>query len=239
MTLYRCEFQSCTEKRKTFQTSDALEKHYDVSHGHESFPLNSASKHEHARPSKRRRRRNDITADVPSAKNNDDSEPNELHPVLHRLIKTHHKPRFNAEMQTENIPVPKSRGTLSKLERMMARFGFDVDLSNSQYKRYKIVEIVEYALAADPKTTIQAKTMEKVKSILKSEADPCSLLEFETHRINLSIIPDFPHKREEEFIKGVGGTLQLVYRNIHDVSMHLFGHPSFWKTMILYPSLCS
>ncbi|KAI8145361.1 hypothetical protein BJV82DRAFT_35396 [Fennellomyces sp. T-0311] len=140
-------------------------------------------------------------------------------------------------MQTENIPVPKSRGTLSKLERMMARFGFDVDLSNSQYKRF--VEIVEYALAADPKTTIQAKTMEKVKSILKSEADPCSLLEFETHRINLSIIPDFPHKREEEFIKGVGGTLQLVYRNIHDVSMHLFGHPSFWKTMILYPSLCS
>ncbi|KAI8145322.1 hypothetical protein BJV82DRAFT_34174 [Fennellomyces sp. T-0311] len=183
-----CKFKSCKGNKKRFRDSEALEKHYDALHRDEAFETVPQKSVNRVQSNKRHCQRSDpvpeplpITLVPPVIETQNDAageaieeDHDELHPLLHRLIKRPYKPKPKDAVETEKTTFPKRSGALSKLERMMARFGFDFGVSNAQYKR--LVEIVEFALNLDSHTTIKAKTMDKVKSILKSEADPCSLI---------------------------------------------------------------
>ncbi|KAI8136968.1 hypothetical protein BJV82DRAFT_675291 [Fennellomyces sp. T-0311] len=121
----------------------------------------------------------------------------------------------------------------------MARFAFDAELTKSEYESF--VDIIKAAIdmGHNAKELIEIKitTMDKLKKTLVKDADPCSLVDFTTCPIDVHVIEDFPKGHEKEFTKGIVEPLELVYRDIHDLCEHLFGHPSFSEVLNIYPSI--
>ncbi|KAI8148206.1 hypothetical protein BJV82DRAFT_663589 [Fennellomyces sp. T-0311] len=246
--------ETCTLCSKKFKSTKALEAHYNSSvHKGIDIPVTKEISQSKSRSWKKQRlskdqgarsHQRDSTNDTeciqddfepdygPDSGSNNTQESLQDRHVRHRMIKTSVVEFKQSKSKREVKPV----GTMNKLEEMMARFAFDVGLSSHFYDSF--VDVVSFALEADKDAfSISTATLTKLKSTLKHDAGEHSLLDFQTIDLNLDDIKDFPKGHEKELLIAVGGRLQFVYRDIHDLCQHLFGHPAFLDTMILNPSI--
>ncbi|KAI8136857.1 hypothetical protein BJV82DRAFT_629306 [Fennellomyces sp. T-0311] len=252
-----CEHKSC---QKTFKTPSALERHYDAVHSTESL----AAKEITIRPNRSVKRKVFKSCDPDSARkkqavNDPRSTPlyslsppeksNQEESQSSRLFKIPLVPveedsviknsKEDGKTTRKEAELPKYPGSLNALEQMLAEFAFDTELSNSEYESFVKIVQAGMSMTHTAKKTIEIKTttLDKLKSTLKKDADPCSLVEFITCPIDVHAIDDFPKGHEKEFTEGIVEPLELVYRDMHDLCEHLFSHPSFSEVMNIYPSI--
>ncbi|KAI8136493.1 hypothetical protein BJV82DRAFT_676292 [Fennellomyces sp. T-0311] len=229
-----CPFPNC-KHRRPFKNSFALDQHINVSHPSEPFPeargADSANlTRHHTAPVPQSPTDNAVQdMDWDSAYYSYEPDPTAAVPIE----KVSQRSSFEeAIVEISNQRVTKK--SLRGVDKKLATYALDHGVSNAEYAQ--IASIVQDAFdeghASAQPLILKAKTKDKMKAILSSDAHPCATIPFQYYDVDLSQIDDFPKEHEAAF-RGAVGSLTLGYRNVVDLCQHLFSHPAFSKDIVL------
>ncbi|KAI9268104.1 hypothetical protein BDA99DRAFT_535619 [Phascolomyces articulosus] len=130
------------------------------------------------------------------------------------------RPRKNKENNTTKTSKDNIQPSMNTIN--LATVPFKPAPNDDQNEREKahglnrwLVDIAKTTSTGSENPTIKVTSLNMLKKILKQDADPSTLQEFETYNISVYEIEGFPKGYEKE-INHTAGSLSVTYGNIHE-----------------------